>query len=241
MTEAFSPEVNEDNPDPRVACVLLLDTSDSMRFANPGEPVPIDELNKGIVAFKEDILEDPLARKRAEIMVITCGGDVYTDPNFVEAQDFQPPTLTPQGSTPMGRALCTALDVIEQQKQVYKQAGIEYYRPWLVVMTDGAPTDDVTQALSRLSAAQAKKGLVVFPIGIGDAADMGFLGQLSPDRGAVRLKGLTSFSDFFKWLSASMSAVSQSATHGADDAAVEQRAEEVGQVALKPIDGWAQI
>ncbi|MDQ3575442.1 MAG: VWA domain-containing protein, partial [Actinomycetota bacterium] len=232
----FNPRVNTDNPDPRVPCVLLLDTSYSMSGK------PIAELNKGLVAFGQDILEDPLARKRTEVMVISFGGGVHSDPNFVEAQDFNPPTLNAMGHTPMAEALLKALDALEQQKDVYRQAGIEYFRPWLVVMTDGTPTDDkhtVASALSALGEAQKRKAVTVFPIGIGDDVDMEFLGALSHDRDAVRLRDLEAFSDFFKWLSASMSSVSTSATYGSDDADVANKTQELGQIALPDAKGWA--
>ncbi len=194
-TETFNPRVNTDNPDPRVACVLLLDTSASM------EGAPIDELNKGLEAFSQDILEDPLARKRAEVMVISFGGGVYSDPSFVEAQDFHPPTLTAKGHTPIAEALLHALDALDQQKGVYKQAGIEYFRPWLVVMTDGVPTDQpgtISSALSALAQAVKRQGVTVFPIGIGDGADMAFLNKLTSERDAVRLRDLNAFPVFFK-------------------------------------------
>ena len=67
MTE-FAPRVNESNPDPRIACVLLLDTSGSM-FGSP-----IEELNKGFGLFCQEIKDDELAAKRAEIAVTTWTG-----------------------------------------------------------------------------------------------------------------------------------------------------------------------
>lgn len=242
MTDGiFSPRVNTDNPDPRVACVLLLDTSYSMNGK------PIDELNKGLVAFHQDILEDPLARKRTEVMVISCGGGVHSDPSFVEAQAFRPPTLTAMGHTPMAEALQVAIDALEQQKSVYKKTGIEYFRPWLVVMSDGEPTEDeatVRAAVEALARAQRQKGVTVFPIGIGPDANMDFLRLLSIERDPLRLKDLESFSVFFAWLSASLTSVSKSAAHGSSDSDVATRATQVSQVALPEATGpkgWAVV
>ena len=48
------------NPQPRVPVVLLLDTSGSMQGS------PIAQLNAGLVAFKEELMGDSLASKRAE-------------------------------------------------------------------------------------------------------------------------------------------------------------------------------
>jgi len=50
-----------DNPEPRCPCVLLLDTSGSMQ----GEP--INALNNGLRAFKDDLIKDALASKRVEV------------------------------------------------------------------------------------------------------------------------------------------------------------------------------
>jgi hypothetical protein len=64
----FSPRVNEDNPDPRIACALLLGTSYSMSAE------PIEQLNRGFELFCDEIKKDELAQKRAEIAVITSAG-----------------------------------------------------------------------------------------------------------------------------------------------------------------------
>jgi len=114
---------------------LLLDTSSSMSGR------PIDMLNRGFELFCDEIKKDDLARKRAEIAVITFGGVARVEIPFTEGRDLQPRRLNASGSTPMGAALDLALDQLAAQKQAYKQAGLEYYRPWLFVLTDGAPTD----------------------------------------------------------------------------------------------------
>ena len=52
----------------------------------------------------------------------------------------------------MGEAIEFAIDLVHQRKDVYRQAGIAYYRPWIFVITDGSPTD------SWKAAARAVKG-----------------------------------------------------------------------------------
>ena len=75
------------NPDPRCACVLLLDTSGSMNGA------PIEALNAGLQAFQSDIQEDALAKRRVEIAIVTFGGVVQTVQDFVSASGFSAPAL----------------------------------------------------------------------------------------------------------------------------------------------------
>src|SRR5215510_7073987 len=56
-----------ENPEPRCPCVLLLDTSGSMK----GQP--ISELNRGLNAFRDELASDSLAAKRVEVAIITFG------------------------------------------------------------------------------------------------------------------------------------------------------------------------
>jgi uncharacterized protein YegL len=188
-----------DNPEPRCACVLLLDTSGSMS----GQP--ISQLNAGLKQFQKELASDALAAKRVELAIITFG-PVRVQQDFVTADVFSAPHLASEGGTPMGEAIMEALDLIRLRKQQYQANGIAYYRPWIFLITDGAPTDTLTAAAKAVHAAEKNKALVFFPVGI-DGADFEVLGQLSP-RAPLRLRGLA-FRELFQWLSNSLSDVSK--------------------------------
>jgi uncharacterized protein YegL len=231
MTE-LAPRVNESNPDPRIACALLLDTSASMHGS------PIEELNKGFELFCQEIKDDELAAKRAEVAVITFGGQAQLMVPFTEGRDLQARALTAGGVTPLGQALNLALDQLEQQKSAYREAGLEYYRPWLFVLTDGQPTDGeaFAAAAARVREAEAGRHVSVFCVGIGEGADLNHLQDLSAQRKPQRLAGL-SFREFFSWLSASLGSASASTAFGSSDSGVAT-AEESEQIPLPPA-GWA--
>lgn len=187
--------MNLDNPEPRLACVLLVESSARMA----GEAIA--ELNDGLQRFQRDIREDPLAAKRVEVMVISFGGGVYSDPTFVEARDYSAPTLTAAGDSPMAEGLLTAFDALEAQQERYRDAGVDSYRGrWLIVMSNGAPTGDqqtTYSALSKLQEKQYRDALYVLPIGIGNNADLSLLSALSISRDAERLRDLASLAVFF--------------------------------------------
>ena len=196
-----------DNPTARVPVCLCLDTSGSMVGA------PISELNAGVKAFYDAIKDDEIALYAAEISIVTFGGGVNCIEDFsnIERQNISH-KLSATGGTPMGEAVNTALDLLEKRKQEYKDKGVDYFQPWLVLMTDGQPNGSMAElerAISRTNSLINSKNLTIFPIGIGSDADMDVLKRFSPKRKPLRLKGLK-FREFFLWLSRSVSQTSQS-------------------------------
>lgn len=210
-----------ENPEPRCPCILLLDTSGSMQGA------PIEALNEGLRTFKDDLIKNSLASQRVEVCVVTFDCDVNVVQDFVTADQFEPPTLTAQGLTHIGAAIHKALDLIQARKTQYRANGVAYYRPWVFMITDGEPQGEpdniIEQVTQRIKDDETSKRVAFFTVGV-ENANITRLSQISV-RTPIKLKGLN-FTEVFLWLSASMSAVSQS------------KVDE--QVALPPI-GWGVL
>ena len=210
-----------ENPEPRCPCVLLLDTSGSMNGA------AIEALNEGLQVFKEELNRDNLAKKRVEVAIVTFNFEVNVAQEFVTADAFEPPTLVAQGLTHMGSAIHLGLDMIEARKAQYRANGVNYYRPWVFMITDGEPQGEldtiVEQAAQRIKDDEANKRVAFFAVGVEDA-NIERLSEIVV-RNPLKLKGLN-FQEMFIWLSASMQRVSQSKP---DD-----------QVALPP-PGWGTV
>ena len=203
-TELIPDEIQfAENPEPRCPCVLVVDVSSSMYGK------PIEALNAGLARFAEELSNDTLASLRVEVAIITFGSTAEVAQDFVTADQFKPPTLVANGVTAMGAGINLALERIEERKQMYRENGIDYYRPWLFLMTDGAPTDSVDAASDNLKQADGEKRVAAFSVGV-EGANMAILTQISPRR-PLMLKGLE-FSSMFVWLSQSMSRVSASRT-----------------------------
>ena len=204
MAEDPIPDVGlADNPEPRCACVVLADVSYSMS----GQP--ISELNVGLATLADELKKDTTASLRVEVAVVTFSTGAKVEQDFVSAGEFVAPTLQVGPSTDMGAGINKALDIIEIRKNTYRDNGVDYYRPWLFLITDGEPTDDVEPASDRLKQVHNAKGINAFSVGVQNA-NMNKLRDISP-RAPLRLKGLE-FSTMFEWLSSSMQQVSRSRT-----------------------------
>jgi uncharacterized protein YegL len=206
-----------DNPEPRCPVVLALDTSASMHGA------PIQELNEALAAFSEALKADRLASLRVEVAMVTFGGQVkvhglaesgkpvtYEAQNaFVTVDRFEPPKLESSGNTPMGEAMVRALGLLRERKVIYRQSGMDYFRPWLFVITDGKPTDSNWEAAAeQVKEEEARKGLTFYGVGV-EKADMDVLRKFCDTRPPLKLKGLA-FGELFQWLSRSLAVVAHS-------------------------------
>ena len=192
-----------DNPEPRCPVVLLLDTSYSMTGN------PINQLNEGVYALYAALRDDDLASVRVDLSVISFGQSVTVLQDFATVSESQAPELRVNGMTPMGEAIVTALRNIENRKNEYRAAGISYYRPWLFVITDGEPTDSVSEASQMLQQAISSKKVIFFGIGV-ENANIERLKQIAGSRDRVfKLNGLN-FKELFQWVSSSLSSVSSS-------------------------------
>lgn len=191
---------------------LILDKSGSMAEkvrSSRGMVVKIDELNNNIQELFRTIRNDSNARLMSDVCLIGCGGEkpeVINGYTSVDKINFVP--LTAYGRTPLGASVELALDLLQKRREYYRNAGIEHYKPIMMIMSDGQPTEAdniVYDAAQRCSDMVNTEGLKVLPIGIGESARLDIMDMFSPKVKAKCITNMDVFVKLFEMLSVSMS------------------------------------
>jgi uncharacterized protein YegL len=187
--------------------IVLADVSGSM-----GENGKIDALN---VALREMILSfGKESGLRAEIQVglITFGGGgAYEHLPLVAAHLIDGvEAFKANGGTPMGSAFELARKLLEDKEQIPSRA----YRPVLILVSDGAPTDAWEAPLAALKASERSQKATRFAMAIGADADLDMLAQFANDREAPVFKAheARDIGRFFRAVTMSVVSRSTSAT-----------------------------
>lgn len=198
-----------DNFNTRCLCVLVLDTSYSM------EGDPINELNKGLLSFGDFLKSKNSTRFSVETTIITFNSKVecVQEPSLVdEMQGTSKFPVEVDGTTKLVDGVRAAIKKVEDRKQWYRNNGIAYYRPWVVLITDGYPDrdQDIEGLASEIKIAHNGKHFAFLPMGV-EGADPNFLSKIATSEFPPLPIDWQKFQDVFKWLSNSLDKVSQSA------------------------------
>jgi len=201
--ETFGPPKIANPGEQHLACVLLLDTSGSMT----GDP--INSLNQALQDFKDKISMDELAQKRVDIAIVEFNSTARLVQDFTPISQMMPVTLQATGSTAMGEGINMAIDLVKARNRFYAGLGTPCFKPWIFMITDGAPTDDIESARLRIQEEESKGThgkLKFFALGV-PGYDKETLFKLT--KRVMELRE-ANFASIFNWMSESMVAISVS-------------------------------
>lgn len=217
MFAGESPE----NFEQKCICVLVVDVSGSMA----GEP--LNQLNKGLQEFSKEVEKDFVATQRLEVSIVTFGSTAQCVQEPALISNITMPTLYPSGSTKLVDGVRLGMDIIEKRKNWYRETGQNYFRPMIVLISDGEPDSDqdINGLSSEVASAITSKKFMFYSLGV-----IGYnhqkLSLICSTPPPVLLDGYK-FSEFFRWLSNSISIITKSV--------------EGQTLSLPPINDWTQI
>ncbi|MCL5042059.1 MAG: VWA domain-containing protein [Gammaproteobacteria bacterium] len=187
--------------------IVLADTSGSMSVDGK-----IEALNKGLKDMIQSFAGESRLRAEIQVSVITFGGNQASvslplTPAH-QLSGFTP--LTAEGMTPLGGALTLLSDMIEDKDSVPSRA----YRPVVVLVSDGYPNDEWQGPFQRLAKGERSAKATRFAMAIGADADEDMLSTFAndPEAPLFRAENAADIHRFFRAVTMSVSARSQSAT-----------------------------
>ena len=189
----------------KVPMCLVLDCSGSMRYPDGTRLSKIDELNLNIDAFLDYVRNDSKASKICDLCIITMGDVVRIVSRYNTVDRIHFRHLAASGGTPLGTAMTKAVELLKERRQYYRDNDIEHYKPILMVMTDGDPTDDISYISREVSDMVANKEMKIVPVGIGVNFNHESLSRFSPLLRPKLIRNTEAFDKLFKLLSASSS------------------------------------
>lgn len=187
--------------------IVLADTSGSMSVNGK-----IDALNRGLQDMLKTFGGESRMRAEIHVCVITFGGfkaEVSLDLTPAHTiESFN--ALTANGPTPLGGALRLASELIEDRDRITSRA----YKPVIVLVSDGYPTDDWRQAFDTLKIGERSAKATRFAMAIGSDADFAMLNDFAndPEAPLFKAENARDIHRFFKAVTMSVSARTQSAS-----------------------------
>lgn len=190
--------------------IILADVSGSM-IANG----KIEVLNNAISEMIATFAEEDDSRAEIQVAIITFGAEgAKLHLPLAPASKTKWTAMAAAGTTPMGKAFTIAQQLIEDPQIIPPRA----YRPTLVLISDGEPTDDWQSPLAALLASKRASKATRFAMGIGEDANVetlkAFLGEAEGHVFAAH--EAREIKKFFHWVTMSVTSRSRSVNPNSD-------------------------
>lgn len=184
--------------------ILLADVSGSM-----GVDGKIQALNHAVREMLEAFQDESDLRAEIHVSVITFGGQARMHLPLGPARNFAWTDLGAAGGTPMGGAFDLARAMVEDRNVVSSRS----YRPTIVLVSDGQPTDTWQPPLAALLGSERGNKACRMALAIGADADQDVLTAFLADAEArvYRADEARQIRRFFQLVTMSVASRSRSA------------------------------
>ena len=216
----------------RLPVYLLLDCSESMIGDS------LAGVQAGVEMMLRALRSDPHALETVWLSCITFDREAKLAFPLSELSDVQAPHLVAKPGTALGAALNLCADRIEKEvkKTTPNQKGD--WRPLVILLTDGQPTDSWRSALPRLGQDVRPRPANIYAVGCGDDVDAEMLLELTDIVLHMREMTEERFKKLFVWLTASVNEGSRAVDDEASPFNLEKLPTEIKKVEPGSLPKW---
>lgn len=143
----------------------------------------MDKLNETLCSLLNDLKSDHELCKQVAVSIVTYSRFANVKYDFLDCEVLDINLCrckVEKPETAMGDGIRTSLAQLDEMQNDLRNADNDFYIPILVFMTDGMPTDDPRDEFANIRERVKKDKLYIFPLGIGDGADMSKLRDMFP-------------------------------------------------------------
>ncbi len=141
---------------------------------------PIVAVNEGLELLYKLLMNDPVAKESVWISLIRFASRASQDP-LMPIDVWLPPILSAQGSRSTGAALLLLAESIEEDLRHSTPQQPGDYRPLVLLLTDGTPTDNYLAPATRIKALQGNRKPTIVALGCGPNVDVDMLRMLTSE------------------------------------------------------------
>jgi len=226
-----------DYPGKKLPVVFCIDVSDSMnqceggrdtgrseyrdginwRIVDGGGQTLMGTLKERVKDFHDAMQEDRKTSVTCQTAYVTFGDTATVIEDFGIVKNKKAPVdklVANADSTYICDALEMSLKMLDEQKQMLRDMGNDYYQPWLIILTDGRAHDNperIKRIKRELNQRQKDNKLIVYTLALSDDAELyqqirGYSAYkpIPYDKNKEELK------NFFRFLKKSISSISNS-------------------------------
>lgn len=143
----------------------------------------IDKLNDTLRSLLNELKADRELCRQVAISIVTYSRFANVKYDFLDCEVLDIESCmcrVEKAETAMGDGIRTALAQLDEMQNDLRKVDNDYYTPIMVFMTDGTPTDDPRLEFAEVRERVQSGKLYLFPLGIGDGADMARLRDMFP-------------------------------------------------------------
>ncbi|EKT4489494.1 vWA domain-containing protein [Shewanella algae] len=153
--------------------IILADTSGSMSVDGK-----IEALNLALKDMVSSFAQEGRMQAEIQVGLITFGHEVTQHLPLTPAHQIKEVApLSAAGRTPMGEAMELATALLEDKELIPSRA----YRPVIILISDGHPTDDIRGPFERLKSSERARKATRLALAIGSDADESLLRDFGND------------------------------------------------------------